>query len=75
MVFRSLPFPETCFLTLFHGVDFDVSIDAIVALAKQKNKMVFSSEDLVLIKVLRREIRLRQLMNDHTAALEITGNM
>ena len=32
----------------------DVSIDAIVALAKQ-NKMVFSTENLVLIKVLRQE--------------------
>jgi len=31
----------------------DVSIDAIVALAKQKiNKMVFSTEGLVLINVL-----------------------
>jgi len=34
----------------------DVSIDAIVALAKQKtNKMVFSTENLILIKVLRQE--------------------
>jgi len=34
----------------------DVSIDAMVALAKQKtNKMVFSIENLVLIKVLRQE--------------------
>jgi len=34
----------------------DVSMDTIVALAKQKtNKMVFSTEDLVLIKVLRQE--------------------
>jgi len=33
----------------------DVSIDAIVALAKKTNKMVFSTEDLVLIKVLRQE--------------------
>ena len=33
----------------------DVSIDAILALAKQKNKMVFSTENLVLIKVLRQE--------------------
>jgi len=34
----------------------DVSIDTIVTLAKQKtNKMVFSTEDLVLIKVLHQE--------------------
>ena len=34
----------------------DVSIDAISVLAKQKqNKMVFSTENLVLIKVLRQE--------------------
>ena len=36
----------------------DVSIDAIVALPNRKtktNKMVFSAEDLVLIKVLRQE--------------------
>ena len=35
----------------------DVSIDAIVTLTKQKktNKMVFSTEDLVLIQVLRQE--------------------
>jgi len=34
----------------------DVSIDAVVALAKQKtNKMVFSTKDLVLVKVLRQE--------------------
>jgi len=32
----------------------DVSTDAIVALAKQK-QMVFSTEDLVLIKVLHQE--------------------
>jgi len=32
-----------------------VSIDAIVALAKRKQKMVFSTEDLVLIKVVREE--------------------
>ena len=34
--------------------------------------MVFSTEDLVLIKVLRQEKRLRQLMYNHTASLEIT---
>ena len=33
----------------------DVSIDAIVALAKQNNKMMCSTENLVLIKVLRQE--------------------
>jgi len=34
----------------------DVSIDAIAALAKpKKNKMLFSTEDLVLIKVLRQK--------------------
>jgi len=33
----------------------DVSIDAIVALAKQKQTMVFSTENLVLIKVLHQE--------------------
>jgi len=39
MVLRNLPFPEVYFLT-FHGVDFDVSIDAIVTLAKQKQNGV-----------------------------------
>jgi len=38
------------------------------------NKMVFSTEDLILIKVLRQK-RLRQLTNDHTASLEITVNV
>ena len=33
----------------------DVSIDIIVALAKNTNKMVFNAHDLVLIKVLRQE--------------------
>jgi len=33
----------------------DVSIDAIVALAKQKQKMVLSKEDFVLIKLLCQE--------------------
>ena len=33
----------------------NVSIDANVALAKQKQKMVLSTEDLVLVKVLRQE--------------------
>jgi len=33
----------------------DVSIDAVVTLAKQKLKMVLSTEDLVLIKILRQE--------------------
>jgi len=40
MAFRSLPFPEAGFLTAFLGVNFDVSIDAIVALAKQKQNGV-----------------------------------
>jgi len=36
MAFRSLPFPETCFLIYVPcGADFNVSTDAIVALAKQ----------------------------------------
>jgi len=39
MVFKSLPFREAYFLT-FHGVDSDVSIDAIVELAKQKQSGV-----------------------------------
>jgi len=40
--------------------------------------MVFSTEDLVLIKVLkvlRQEKRLRQLTNNHTASLKITVNV
>jgi len=37
MVLRSLPFPEAWGL-MFHGVDFDVSINAVVALAKQKQR-------------------------------------
>jgi len=41
MVFRRLSFPEACaFLLTFHRVDFDISIDAIVALAKQKQNGV-----------------------------------
>ena len=52
----------------------DVSIDAIVALAKTKtNKMVFSTDDLVLIKVLRQE--KGTMMSNHTVSLEITVNM
>jgi len=51
----------------------DVSTDVIAELAKT-NKMAFSTEDLVLIKVLRQK-RLRQLMNNHTASLEITVNV
>jgi len=37
--------------------------------------MVFSTEDLVLIEVLRQEKKLRQLTNNHTASLEITVNV
>jgi len=37
--------------------------------------MVFITEDLVLIKVLRQEKGYGQLMNNHTASLEITVNM
>jgi len=41
MVFRSSPFLEACFLTYVpYGVDCDVSTDAIVALAKQKQNGV-----------------------------------
>jgi len=41
MVFRSLTFSEACFLTyVSYGADFDVSIDAIVALANQKQNGV-----------------------------------
>jgi len=46
---------KRAFLLTFHGVDIDVSIDA---LAKQFNKMVFSSKDFVLVKVLRQEKKL-----------------
>ena len=54
MVLKVYRFHKRAFLLTVHGVN--VSIDANVALAKQKtNKTVFSTEDLVLIKVLRRE--------------------
>ena len=53
----------------------DVSTTSTVALAKKTNKMVFSTEDLVLIKVLHQEKRLRQWINNHTASLEITVNV
>ena len=36
MAFKSLLFQEACCFLMFHGVDPDVSIDTIVALAKQK---------------------------------------
>ena len=42
---------------------------------QNKKKMVFRSKDIVLIKVLHQEKRLCRLMNNHTAALEITVNM
>jgi len=52
---KSLPFPEARFLTRSMEST-DVSIDAIVALAKQKQTIwFFSNEDLVLIKALRQE--------------------
>jgi len=73
MVFRNLPFPEAC-LPTFHGIDYDVSIDAIVALGKQKQNGCLIAK-IVLIKVLREEKRLRRLMSDHTASLEITVNV
>jgi len=56
----------------------DVSIDTIVALTKQLNKqngMVFTTEDLVLIKVLPQEKRLRQLINNHTVSSQINVNV
>jgi len=37
--------------------------------------MVFKIEGLVLIKVIRQEKRLGQLINNHTASLEITVNV
>jgi len=42
------------YLRSIYGVDFDASIDAIVALAKQ-NKMMFNSKNLVLSKVLHQQ--------------------
>jgi len=55
MVLRVYHFQKRAFLLTTMKLP-DVSIDAIVALAKQKQiKMVFSTEDLVLIKVLRQE--------------------
>jgi len=37
MILRSLPFPEACFRTYIpYGIDFDVSIDAVIPLTKQK---------------------------------------
>jgi len=40
MVFRSLDFQKQAFVLTFHGVNFDVTIDAVVALAKQKQNGV-----------------------------------
>jgi len=54
----------------------DVIVNAVVEISKTKtNKMVFTTEDLVSIKVLRQEERLQQLMNNRTASLEITVNV
>jgi len=54
----------------------DVIVNAVVEISKTKtNKMVFTTEDLVSIKVLRQEKRLQQLMNNRTASLEITVNV
>ena len=56
MVLKVYRFHMHAFL-LTYGMELtDFSINAIVTLAKQKtNKMVFSTEDLVLIEVLRQE--------------------
>jgi len=37
--------------------------------------MVFSTEDLVLVKVLHQEKGYVKLINDHTASMEITVNV
>jgi len=39
------------------------------------NKMVYNTEDFVLIKVLHQEKGYRQLMNNRIALLEITVNV
>jgi len=77
-VSRSVPF-----LLTVHGVN-DVSIDAIVVLTKQKQTkwclvpkifLVVVYWFIVLIKVALSRKRFRQLMNNHTASLEITVNV
>jgi len=56
MVLKVYHFQKHAFLPIRSVELADVSIDAIVTLAKQKpNKMVFSTEYLVLSKVLRQE--------------------
>jgi len=54
MVLKVYRFQKRAFLLSVMELT-DVSIDTIVALTKQTNKMVFSTKDLVLIKVLCQE--------------------
>jgi len=64
-------FQKHAFLLMFHGVDSDFSIDAIVTLAKQKQNGVYYQRPCFNSS----RKRLQQLTNDHTASLEITVNM
>jgi len=53
MVFKRLPIPEACFLTYGPRSLLWLLHRRSCRISKTKNKMVFSSEDFVLIKALR----------------------
>jgi len=74
MVFKVCHFQKCAFLLTVHGVNWRQHRRKRHIGKAKTNKMVFSTEDLVIVKVLRQK-RLWQLMNNHTASLEITVNV
>jgi len=77
MVLKVYRFQNRAFLLTVHGVNWrQHGLSCRIGKTKT-NKMVFCTEDLVLIKVLRQEkgYHLPQLMNNHTALLKITVNV
>jgi len=73
MVLKVYRFQKRAFLLTVHGVNWRQNRRNCRSGKTKINKMVLSTEYLVLIKVLHQK-RLRQLMNNHTASLEITVN-
>ena len=75
MVFKVNRFQKRAFLLTVHGVNWRQHWCKCRISKTKTNKMVFSTEDFVLVKVLCQEKRLWQLTNDHTASMEITVNV
>jgi len=75
MVFKVNRFQKRAFLLTVHGVNWRQHWCKCRISKTKTNKMVFITEDLVLVKVLRQEKGYDNWSNNHSASMEITVNV